>query len=46
MGHLLFFRILGDTGMPPGELAGMPRTALIGRQIQITQSVWVANYKP
>lgn len=36
----LFFRILAETGMRPGELAGMLRENCLPNSLRITQSVW------
>lgn len=36
----LFFRILAETGIRPGELAGLRRASCQPRSITITQSVW------
>lgn len=36
----LFFRILAETGMRPGELAGLKRENCRPRSISVTQSVW------
>jgi integrase len=35
-----FFRILAETGMRPGELAGLRRDAVGEKSLTITQSVW------
>lgn len=36
----LFFRIMGETGMRPGELAGLRRDAIGENTLSVTQSVW------
>lgn len=36
----LFFRILAETGIRPGELAGLLRSNCYPRSISVTQSVW------
>jgi integrase len=36
----VFFRILAETGMRPGELAGLRTSDVVGRTIRISQSVW------
>lgn len=36
----LFFRILAETGIRPGELAGLKRSNCRERSISVTQSVW------
>ena len=36
----LFFRLLAETGMRPGELAGLRRQDVQGRILEISQSVW------
>jgi integrase len=35
-----FFRVLAETGMRPGELAGLRRDAIGDRALTISQSVW------
>jgi integrase len=35
-----FFRVLAETGMRPGELAGLMRDAIGDRALTISQSVW------
>jgi integrase len=36
----LFFRIIGETGLRPGEIAGLLREHCLPHSLQITQSVW------
>jgi integrase len=38
--HRTFFRILAETGIRPGELAGLKRSNIGPHSIAITQSVW------
>lgn len=38
--HKVFFRTLAETGMRPGEVAGLMWTDVAGRTLQIKRSVW------
>jgi integrase len=41
--HKLFFRMLGQTGMRPGEAAGLRVQDLDGRVLNVQQSAWKGN---